>query len=117
MKIKAEACPHGYWTHSARVSGSPINRCPWCYGFDNSNRDAVPVIGHGNGWLLRQGQTPCTSCGGPAEAGWGGRLTNEPTPPPQRCYSCACGDNTKEAIAKRETHTLKRGVKKLRGAK
>jgi hypothetical protein len=110
--MKAEACPHGYWTHS------PSNCCPWCHGFDDGNRDAVPVVGHGNGWLLRQGDTPCSSCGGPSTAGWGARLTNEPAPQiPRRCYSCACGDNTKEAIAARETHAMQRGVKKVRGAK
>lgn len=58
-------CVHGYFTHSY------ANRCPWCFGADRYNHNAVPVVGKGNGWLLRQGERPCKQCGGPARAGWG----------------------------------------------
>lgn len=54
----AGKCQHGYWTH-AHV------RCPWCVGFSAETADVVPVVGPGNGWLLRRGQTPCMRCGGP----------------------------------------------------
>ncbi len=115
--MSVDKCPHGYFTHS------PFNRCPWCFGFDDSNRDAVPVVGHGNGWLLRQGELACPSCGGPRSAGWGAYVGD--TPPdhrdpaqcPSMCYGCTIGDNTKEAIAKRVAHEAARGVKKIPGAK
>lgn len=105
-------CPHGYFTHS------PFNKCPWCFGTDASNADAVPVVGHGNGWLLHKDDPICTSCGGPSTAGWGVDASDgSPRPPPTLCYGCRIGDNTKEAIAKRAVHESQRGVRKTPGAK
>jgi hypothetical protein len=107
-------CSHGYFTHS------PSNLCPWCFGFDaTSNHDVVPVVGHGNGWLLRIGNAVCTSCGGPAEAGWGATGSNPALEhaAPATCYYCRSGDNTKKAIARRAVHTSARGKKKQRGTK
>lgn len=106
-----EKCPHGYLTHSK------FNRCPWCFGIDDSNRNAVPVVGHGNGWLLLATDPICTSCGGPATAGWGAIVDDTPRPPPSMCYSCRSGNNTKEAIDRRAAHEALRGQKKQRGAK
>ena len=51
-------CQHGYWLHA-------YEKCPWCVGFTARTADVVPVVGPGNGWLLRRGQTPCMRCGGP----------------------------------------------------
>ncbi len=108
-----DKCPHGYFTHSSS------NRCPWCYGFDDANRDVIPVVGHGNGWLLRSGAAICTSCGGPSEAGWG-MITSDwspDRPPPSMCYSCRCGENTKETLERRAVHEAARGKKKPRAGK
>ncbi len=102
-------CAHGYFAHL---------HCPWCCGLDGAAQDLVPVVGHGNGWLLRRGEPVCESCGGPAEAGWGGTVVVDgPRMPPKLCYSCRIGSNTKEAIAKREEHEARRGVRKVRGGK
>ena len=102
-------CSHGYFTRS------PSNRCPWCHGFDASNRDAVPVVGHGNGWLLRSGEVACESCGGPSAAGWGiGSPESIATTPPRLCYPCRSGENTKEAVERRASHEAARGKKKQR---
>ncbi len=102
-------CLHGYFSDA-------LQHCPWCHGYDASNADVVPVVGHGNGWLLRTGAPVCTSCGGPAGAGWGCGPAHPPTPP-KMCYSCPSGENTAEAIAKRKRHTDRRGVRKVTGAK
>ena len=104
-------CPHGYFTHS------PFNKCPWCFGVDASNNDAVPVLGHGNGWLLRKGEPACPSCGGPRSAGWGATTGDPSAKPAPMCYGCAMGGNSKEAIAKRAVHEAQRGVKKIPGSK
>jgi hypothetical protein len=101
-------CTHGYFDDQ-------FQHCPWCHGFDDSNRDAVPVVGHGNGWLLRQGDPACPSCGGPRDAGWG--LVGDGIGPAPMCYVCTIGDNTVEAIAKRAAHESTRGVRKIRGMK
>jgi hypothetical protein len=102
-------CPHGYFSR-------PSNRCPWCHGFDATHRNVIPVVGHGNGWLLHQGTTICTSCGGPGDAGWGliaeGAVSDHA---PTMCYGCRSGENTKEAIARRTAHEATRGIKKKRG--
>lgn len=58
-------CPHGYWEHSQ------FSRCPQCHGRDAHNKDAVPVHGPGNGWLLKKGAPVCLGCGGPGCAGYG----------------------------------------------
>jgi hypothetical protein len=107
-----DRCEHGYYTHS------PFNRCPWCHGFDASTRDVIPVIGHGNGWLLRQGALICPSCGGFGDAGWGMIVDKADAPPMVRwCYGCKIGENMKEAIARRDAHEARRGVKKTKGEK
>jgi len=112
VSLSAEKCPHGYFTRC------PSNRCPWCFGFDDSSRDVVPVVGHGNGWLLRSHDSVCTSCGGPATAGWGvDGGDGSPRPPPPTCYVCRIGDNTSETIARLAAHEVARGQKKPRGAK
>ena len=104
-------CAHGYFTHS------PFNRCPWCHGFDASHHDVIPVVGHGNGWLLRGGDSVCQSCGGPSTAGWGLADGGEKAAaPPALCYLCRSGENTKEAIARRTRHEAARGKRKQRGA-
>lgn len=87
----AGKCPHGYWTHSQ------YNRCPWCHGFTKETEDVVPVVGVGNGWLLRRGTTPCRGCGGPGNAGHGilpGGMTHawyeaNYLPKIDLCYECA----------------------------
>ena len=56
-------CQHGYFTHSQ------YNRCPQCHGYDQHNKDSVPVDGPGNGWLLKEGDPVCIDCGGPAGGG------------------------------------------------
>lgn len=104
-----DKCPHGYFT-----SNVSSHRCPWCFGFDTSNRDAVPVVGHGNGWLLRSGEPIFISCGGPSVAGWGMRTHQASERPPSMCYVCSSGGNTKEAIARRAAHEATRGVRKKR---
>jgi hypothetical protein len=105
-------CPHGYYTHS------PFNRCPWCHSFDETNRDVIPVIGHGNGGLLRRGALVCPSCGGPGDAGWGMIVdAAADTRTERQCYGCRIGENTKEAIARRATHESSRAVKKAKGSK
>lgn len=85
-------CPHGYFTHSQ------FNRCPWCFGVDKYNKDAVPMRNGapGNGWLLKRGQHPCNGCGGPATAGYGLRpegLTDaqyaDVMSKIRYCYTCA----------------------------
>ena len=104
-------CFHGYFE-------LPSNRCPWCCGFDESNRNAVPVVGHGNGWLLRTDEAVCESCGGPSCAGWGiGSPESIAAEPPRLCYPCRSGENTKEAIEKRAAREAKRGVRRGPGAK
>lgn len=85
-------CTHGYFEHSE------FNRCPWCHGWDKHNKDAIPINGIGNGWLLRKEQYPCISCGGPS-GGWGRIAGNDTRSPEQRakddskrpCYSCTMG--------------------------
>jgi hypothetical protein len=112
--VKAPKCGHGFFE---------AQPCPWCFGFDEGNRDVVPVVGHGNGWLLRQGDLACPSCGGPRSAGWGCYVDDkppdhrDPAQCPPLCYGCRIGENTAEAIAKLTSHESARGVKKQRGAK
>ncbi len=102
-------CPHGYFTHSSQG-------CPWCAGYAAPWwRTVIPVVGHGNGWLLRAGEPICTSCGGPSWAGWGiADAGKGPQPPPAMCYGCRSGDNTRETIDRRARHEAARGVKKVR---
>lgn len=81
------------------------------------------MIGHGNGWLLRWGDLVCPSCGGPRVAGWGLYAGNK-APDPKNpndwqplCYVCTIGENTVEALARRDAHLAQRGVRKQRGSK
>ena len=103
-----DKCLHGYFTRQ---------HCPWCHGFDDSTRDVVTVTGHGNGWLLRKDEAVCESCGGPSGAGWG--ITSDvalSAEPPKLCYPCRSGENTREAIDRRDRHERARGIKKPRGS-
>lgn len=104
-------CPHGYFTSEP---------CPWCSGRDLA--DFAEVVGHGNGWLLRLGDLVCPSCGGPRVAGWGLYVDEAPDPRNSDdwqplCYACTIGENTVEAIARRDAHVSRRGVRKRRGSK
>lgn len=117
--MSVSKCPHGIFTHSIS------NRCPICFGVDAYNSDAIPINGHGNGWLLRKDDLVCPECGGPRTAGWGaydGSKRSAPPDPknpndwPPTCYACTSG-NSKAAIAKRTAHEAQRGVRKTPGAK
>ena len=42
-----------------------------------------------------------------------GKAVEGPHLPPNMCYSCRCGENTKETLERRAAHEAKRGVKKV----
>jgi len=67
---EAPKCQHGYWLHAYERCPWYVG-CPWCVGFTSRTADVIPVVGPGNGWLLRRGQTPCMRCGGPGGSGTG----------------------------------------------
>ena len=81
------------------------------------------VIGHCNGWLLREGDLVCPSCGGPRVAGWGLYAGDKAADSknsndwPPLCCACSIGDNTVEALTRCSAHVAQRGVRKQRGSK
>lgn len=87
----SDVCPHGYFTQQFQFVP-----CPGCYGFNEKNKNVVPVRGRGNGWLLERGMGVCLDCGGPGWAGHGiipEYMTHEYwaqiVTQPSVCYGCS----------------------------